>query len=421
MKRLMLVISFFLFTDRLLAESDKTIKRKDSVREAVYEIGKLEEKKVSVVDNFKNMFKDGKVSGQLRMAYAGYNYKNSDPDVYATAIGGVLKYELAQYKGFNAGIAFYSSKDIDPLSGEGIYRNTELSSSEGEDQNMNEAYVNYKYENFNLRFGRQVLDTPLADSDDIRMIQNTFNAYVASYNNAGWEVVVGNIQSWHGIDLENGLDDGWKKIGNHGVNFAGAKYYDMWEFQSWYYNITGVTDAFYLDFGVEYLVSEALSLHIMAQYLYEQELQESGYSANISGALCEFVVGDFGVNFAYNHADKKNAKESFSGTGGGTLFTNMDMMILDNITKDREVDAFVSGLGYNHNNISLIYAYGDFSGEANSLGEKAHIIEQNFNVEYNINDEFLVTFIYVLSEDKQSSLKTEYDYDRTQFMINYNF
>ena len=47
---------------------------------------------------------------------------------------------------------------------------------------MAEAYINYKYDTLNFRAGRQVLNTPLADSDDICMIQNTFEAYVATYN-----------------------------------------------------------------------------------------------------------------------------------------------------------------------------------------------------------------------------------------------
>ncbi|MBD3797061.1 MAG: outer membrane porin, OprD family, partial [Campylobacterales bacterium] len=316
-----------LFLSSCLNAQTSEEKRDDSVREAVYGNGKLEQKEITVVDNFKRMFKEGQVSGQLRVSYASYNFQNTDPDVYATAIGGILKYELAQYNGFNAGVAFYASKDIAALSADEEHRNTELSSSTGEDVSLGEAYINYKYNDLNLKVGRQVLDTPLADSDDIRMIQNTFEAYTLSYELGGWNFLAGNIQSWHGIDLQNGLDDGWRDIGDNGVNFVGAKYYDMWEFQSWYYNITGITNAIYLDFGVEYLFSDQLTLHIMAQYLNEQELKGSGYGANIYGGLFELVLGDLGLNLAYNHADKKSDQESFSGTGGGTLFTSMDMMI----------------------------------------------------------------------------------------------
>ncbi len=421
MKKNLLFVSLILLSQSLLAEVIDETKRKDSVREAIYSVGKLEEKNISITDSFKNMFAEGKVSGQVRVEYAGYNYKNTDPDVYATAVGGILKYELAEFKGFNAGVAFYVSKDISWLSGIGIHRNSELSSSKGEHVDMSEVYLNYKYENLNLRAGRQLLDTPLADSDDIRMIQNTFEAYMASYELENLKIMAGNIQSWHGTDLANGLDDSWKKIGDDGVNLVGVNYADFWEFQTWYYNITGILNAFYVDFGVEYPITEDLGIHVMGQYLNEKELKQSGYGADIYGALFELVIDNIGLNIAYNHLDRVAGKESFSGTGGGALFTNMDMMIMDNISKDRAVDAIVSGFVYNHENLSFLYAYGDFSGKKDALGDKAHVVEQNIGLEYNLNDQLLLGFVYVLSEDKYSAVKTEYDYDRTQFMINYNF
>lgn len=416
-----ILIFFITLLPLVLCAGTEVQQRSDSVREVVYKIGKLEEKEVFAVDDFKKMFKNGAVSGQVRIAYGGYNHEGHSLDTYATAVGGILKYELAEYKGFNAGVAFYASKDIPWLSGSNSCRNTELSSSRGEDEDLGEAYLNYSLGDINFKAGRQVLNTPLADSDDIRMIQNTFEAYTVSYEELGWQLTAGNIQSWHGIDLDNGLDDGWRKIGDGGVNFAGAKYYDMWEFQSWYYNITDLLNAAYIDFGVEYPINDSVTIHTMVQYLHEKELKNSAYNASIYGGLFELVFGGLGIHLSYNHADKKLNKESFSGFGGGTLFTNMDMMILDNISKDREVNAIVSGLGYNHKNISLIYAYGDFSGKADGNGDKVHVAEQDFNIEYNVNDEFLVAFIYVLSEDKQNVLTREYDYDRMQFMVNYNF
>ena len=41
------------------------------------------------------MFKDGKISGELRSVYAGYEQEEAGvSDTYATAFGGQLKYEL---------------------------------------------------------------------------------------------------------------------------------------------------------------------------------------------------------------------------------------------------------------------------------------------------------------------------------------
>ena len=116
-----------------------------SVRKAVDSVGKIEKKEVSIVENFKRMFEDGKVSGQVRVVYAGYNEeKLNTPDTYASAIGGIVKYELAQYMGFNAGVAMYTSHDIGMISGKGENRNDELSSSQGAYTQLGESYLNYR-------------------------------------------------------------------------------------------------------------------------------------------------------------------------------------------------------------------------------------------------------------------------------------
>ncbi len=194
------------------------------------------------------MFEDARVSGQIRMMYAGYEQKEQNVNNnYATALGGKLKYELAELQGFNAGAAVYISHDLDFATGEGTRHNSELSSDDGSYTQLAEAYVNYKYKSFNIRAGRQILDTPLADSDDIRMISNTLEAYVLSY------------------------------------------------------------------------------------------------------------------------------------------------------------------------------ADGDFKGNANSLGEKAHIIEQDVSLEYNIHNELLFACVYSMQKDKENIVNTDHDWNRIQFMVNYNF
>ncbi|MFK5936912.1 MAG: hypothetical protein QM497_00815 [Sulfurimonas sp.] len=394
--------------------------RINSVRKVVDSVGKIEKKDISMVDSFKHMFTDGKVSGQVRTIYAAYNQKEAGAqDTYATAIGGILKYELAEFKGFNAGVAVYTSHDIAFATGSGVKQNSEISSTSGDYTEMAEAYINYEYEDLSLRVGRQVLDTPLADSDDIRMIQNSFNAYVLSYNYAEVEFMAGNIQSWQGTDA--GLDDAWQDIGSNGANFAGLAYNDGLEFGVWYYNITSKLNAVYFEFGGSYELNKDMQIYAMTQYLNEKELNSSGFAANIYGAMFEFVAYDIGFNVAYNKADKKTGLASFSGTGGGSLFTSMDTMIIDNIAIDREADAFVAGLSYTYDDFNFLYAFGDFNGDADSSNVKAHIVEQDIGFEYNVNDEFLIAALYVLSEDKESSAKTADDWERVQVIVNYNF
>ena len=421
LKNIVAVTSLLIYCNTTLyAEESQKRERLHSVKEAIGQVTNMQQKEVSIVDNFKHMFEAAKVSGQIRVLYAGYNQKEIGvDDTYANAVGGILKYELAAYNGFNAGVAVYTSHDIPFTTGDGTKHNSELSSSNGDYTTVGEAYINYNYKDLNFRAGRQQLDTPLADSDDIRMIQNSFEAYVATYDYNGFNFMAGRINSWQGIDA--GLDDGWSATGKNGTNFGGVAYNDIYELNLWYYNITDATNALYFDTGINYALSDTVSVHAMMQLLKENELAQSGYDADIYGGMLELLVGGVGLNFAYNTTDASNNKQTFSGTGGGTLYTSLDTTTLDVIAIDREAQALVSGISYNYDNLNFLYAYGAFIGDKDSNAKKAYIVEQNIGLEYNINEEFILSAIYIIEEDRESKVKTENDWNRAQLMIHYNF
>ena len=368
------------------------------------------------------MFKDGKVSGELRSVYAGYEQEEAGvSDTYATAFGGQLKYELAELNGFNAAAAFRISHDIGEATGDDGKQNPELSSTDGEYTVLSEVYLNYNNGDFNFRAGRQIVDTPLADSDDIRMIPNTFEAYIATYELSNFSFIVGNLQDWQGVDAD--LDLEWEKTGEDGTWFGGVTYSanDI-EASAWYYNITKQINAAYFDISYNYKINEDISLLGAAQYLNESEISNSGEEASICGVLAELSAYDFGFSLAYNQSEKQTGKTSFSGFGGGTLFTNMDTMIIDEITADRDTNAIVAGISYEIGDLGLSYAYGEFDGDADSAGDKANIIEHNIGFEYSvIADKLGVSGLYLISEDKENSAKTAYDFDRFQLMVAYSF
>ena len=405
--------TLLLFSSQLFADTTSR-DRVHSPRKAIDSVAKIQEKEISVVESVKHMFHDAKVSGQLKTMYGNYNYKKeNEPNTYATSVGGIIKYELASLNGFNAAAAVYTSNDVSSLTGKGSEQNADFSSTNGSYTEMAEAYLNYKYQDFNFRAGRQTLDTPLADSDDIRMIQNTFNAYIATYDLSGFTFTLGNIQSWQGYDA--GLNDAWSPAGKDGTNLAGVRYNDVLEFNAWYYNITGLTNAFYLDGGILYPFTQNFTLHLMAQYLNESELDNSGLKSSIYGTLLELIVYDFSFSIGYNKALQKAGTQSFSGTGGGTLFTSMDTMILDNIAQNSDAEAIVGGFTYDYNELSFLYAYGDFSNDTE------HITEQDIGAQYNVNDKFLVAGVYAIENDLKHSQKTDYDWNRLQLLVNYNF
>ncbi len=370
-----------------------------------------------------DIFKDGVVSGQIDSTYIQQNFQNAtDTNNYATALGGKLKYETASFEGFNAAVAFYTSQDINFATGDRskVKQNSELSSDKGSYTQAAEAYINYGYEGFNLRAGRQVIDTPLADSDSIRIIQNTFEAYIATYTNDALTFQAGKLVSWQGYDA--GLENGFTPVGKQGAWLGSASFSNnLFDASAWFYNVTDFSNLFYTDAGTHIHVNNDVLLHVRAQYINEQELKQSTINAQLYGVKSTVEFEGFAISAAYNKALVGKDKTSFSGFGGGALYTNMDTMILKEIATDRDAEAFVGGISYTYDNIKLIYAYGDFHGSANSLGEKADIIEQNIGFEYNVNNDLKLSAIYAKDIDKIDPNNTQTNWDRVQINIAYNF
>ena len=425
-------IGFSLLTNSLFGAAVENRDRKQSVKELIGGVAKSDQKEITVVDKFRHMFEDGKVTGQIRSMYMGYDEKNSN-NRDATAIGGMLKYELASFNGFGGGVAFRTSNDITALSGEGADHNNELSGDSKSYNQLSQAYLSYKYDAFTLKAGRQVLDIPLADSDDIRMIPNSFNAYVLAYKADSFEIKGGYFDRWQGSDA--GLDDNWVKTGKNGTLFGGIIYDgEIFEANGWMYGFSNASqsaivdgadangnNSYYVDFGAHYHINKDIHIHGVAQYLKQNERDNSGVSSEIYGLMGEFVIKDLTLNVAYNDAKHQAGKHSFSGYGGGYLFTNMDAMILDEITEDRRAYAWVGGLNYALGDVNFLYAYGDFKGDADSAGVKAHITEQNIGLEYNHSEELTIATLYVIDRNKEDSSSEDFNNDNFRILVTYNF
>ncbi len=421
MKNIFLVTMTLSVTTLLMAhDGDTKRERLHSVRKSINTIAQEKQKSVSVVESLKHMFDDAKVSGNIRLIYADYNEKEpTTADNYATAVGGVVKYELAAFHGLNAAVSLFSANDINALSGTNAHHNAELSSSKGSYTTVGEAYINYKYDAMNLRAGRQILDTPLINNDDIRMVQDSYEAYTLGYSYKGAALLAGHVNNWQGFDAD--LDVGWQKTGSKGVDFAGVSYHDIWEYNLWAYKFSDALDALYVDGGIEYPFNESMTLHAMVQYLHEKELDNSGYATDIYGGMLEYVVNGLSFNLAYNQGRNTPGTMSFSGLGGGNLFTSMDTLILDDIANDRNTQFIVGGVVYEFANFSLLYAYGNATGDTNAVGQKANIVEQDVSLEYNVNDKFLLNCVYAMQQDRANSQKTEHDWNHLRVMLNYNF
>ncbi|EJF06896.1 outer membrane porin, OprD family [Thiovulum sp. ES] len=137
-----------------------------------------------VANSFTEIFEKGKGSGEWRTFYVTRDrhgsYGDKQNDTSGLATGGHLKFETAPFYGLNLGFALYSTNAlINPKTGD---KNIDPSLY-GDDKDgysiLGEAYLQYGSPTGNLyKFGRQKLNTPLAGSDDARMLPNLFEAYL---------------------------------------------------------------------------------------------------------------------------------------------------------------------------------------------------------------------------------------------------
>lgn len=223
-------------------------------------------KEVSSIDE---AFAQGVTEGNIRLLYINQdNHADDVPTTYGTSIGGQLKYETAKWNHVSLAASAFVSQKINGLSGDHAKNELNLDVF-GENGNsfayIGEAYMDYSYKQFDVRIGRQKLDTPMNDRDDIRMLPNTFEAIMLGYGGIKDFVFVGGyIQRWAGYDsgadismfkdMPGGVDT--DNNARKGVVLAGVmnESLENIELQAWYYDFDKVAGVTYLDalYAAEY-------------------------------------------------------------------------------------------------------------------------------------------------------------------------
>lgn len=123
-----------------------------------------------------DIFKEGKVSGQLR-AFWYDGDRELRIDRTALTLGGILSYKTAPYEGFSGGVSFFSSNGVTSLTQMPESGQTHNLNLDGSSINtLGEAYLQYAGHDTLVRYGRQRLDLPLSNDYYNRMLPNSFEA-----------------------------------------------------------------------------------------------------------------------------------------------------------------------------------------------------------------------------------------------------
>jgi len=354
-----------------------------------------------------------RIDGNFRATYHNHDIKN-DRVYEDDAIGGKFHIETTFVDGLSLGTTVYGSTTVINDDNKGLI------SLRGETHKsysiVGEAYLKSEFGKSMLKIGRQELETPFADADDIGMIPNTFEALTFMNNDVkNTSVFLGQIQKMSGVDAEV-IDKFTKVNGSKNMQVIGLSYDGISDmaFSGWHYNLSGGE----VD-NINYL--EVSSEKKMGKYGYAWGVQYSNQghsrdkSAKVLGVTLSASANNLGltVRGAYNES-KDNV--AFSGFGGGPFFSNSEYLILDNAGKDAnakwfgfEFDATIIGIA------GLNMGLGKIILETKSK-EKAS--EVDFVASYEFNQD---TEIHLIYSDLKGTNVGEDDAKHLRVYANYNF
>jgi len=375
--------------------------------------------------------------GQLRAGFITFKEEGSDRNS-AYALSGHYHFDSKRWNGLEIGLSAYTVLNLG-INQNPNHLNPDFFDAEGKSFiQLTEAYLDGKWGNTEIKLGRQILDTPHADSDDIRMIPNYFEAYTITNTDIDDLVLsagfINRMAGW-----ENGIDASKfvkirETLGSSddmdGITYASALYEGIEDLtlSLWYYNYDDVANVLYAEAGYTYAVSKDRSLIFGIQYDGSKETGRAllgEQDAGTYGVSIEFAAEDIGLHIlsAYNRDDGNTGAAGLS-LGGGPFFTSMEDQTLDAIGSAGE--AWMIGAGYHFEAIGIDglvtgIAYGHFESEENGRYESR---ETDIVIDYSWSEALSLTAAFATVSfdaglDENSDPLT--DYEQFRVVVNYNF
>ncbi|MEA1916934.1 MAG: OprD family outer membrane porin [Campylobacterota bacterium] len=425
-------------------------------------------------DDLSSMFTDGKVSGQIRefSIIRTYSYSDVAKDDFtrkANAIGGHLKYETADFKALSLGAAFYTTNGFLLQSPKDDYRDVDptLLGKDNDSYTMlGEAYLKFKYENTSFKGGRQKIDTPLAGSDDTRMIPNLFEAYLLSNSDIdGLNLTLGHITKfaqgtfgrvYNGgilsatsgyslVDSRNQVGD-FENMGTYavgestaGVSVVSGTYSGIknLKVQLWDYYAYDILNAVYAqaDFSWSCLLSSEIKPFVSAQAIKEDEVGKR-YLGELSGFYWAGKIGakieNFKAYIAYsqttsNSATNSAAKNAIITPWGGSPTFTQGMVIRHSTLAGTKATKTLASYNFKRfgADLSTTLYHIDFDMAANNGYTFADASENGFDIIYypSLVDNLQIRFRGNFPRDFHVTQATQENtsWDEYRFIVNYNF
>ena len=345
------------------------------------------------------------VSGQIRFGYT--NTTDADAsggeDNETAAIGARLGYVSPDWHGFSTGVTGYATAALGNLDDDAAFLNSDGGPNGSGYAITHELWAQYEFAKTAIKLGRQEIDTPFADTDDIGMVPNSFEGVVIMNTSLpNTKVIALHLNKAAGVDASTPdkfthITDTQAAVSAVGIDYDVNK----WNVHIWQYNqentVGNATDMTYLETGVSPTENLALGLQ------YTMQDYATGRKGKAWGASVAYSITDFTMSTAYNKVSGTNGVQgAIGGVGGGPFFTSAEQNTIDDTAN---IHANMVGVEYSGiKNLTLAVNKFDF--------DKGSSDELDLTTSYQIKDKLTADLIYSDMGEGGSN---------TRLFINYNF
>ena len=335
---------------------------------------------------------------------AGFQHQNEGE----FAIGGKLHTKIKPRSDLAFGASFYTTQGINKKYNDGV---TFFNSSAKSYSLLGEAYIKGNFRDTTLTIGRQEIDTPYADTDDIGMIPNSFEAITLSNSSfKGTTIFAGYLKKMSGVDSEIP-----EKFNDIGKVFTVGVSYDKFEdidLSAWYYDVNNLAKISYVEAGYEKKFAD-FDFDFDFQYS-NQDFNHEG-EVDIYGASLGVEKSEITLSIAYDKANSTDGQVADNFFGGGPFFINCEHDTMVEVGANGEAYRYglefdVSKFGVSGLELGISYL--------DAKGDDSDINEVDFVANFQVSDNLTFDFIYSDATDNMDSRES---FKNTRAFANYRF
>jgi hypothetical protein len=348
-------------------------------------------------DGLEEAFKNATYDGYIR---AGFQHQ----DEGELAIGGKLHLQTAPVNGISFGTSFYTTQGVDEKYNDGV---AFFSGQRDSYSILGEVYLQAEVKNTLVKVGRQELDTPYADTDDIGMIPNSFEALTFSNGSlADTTIFAGYLKKMSGVDAD--IAERFNSIGD--VYTLGLTYegFEGVTLSGWYYDVSDLVKMSYLEAGYE---KKFANLNISFDFQYTSQEFDNGNAVDVYGASAAVQKSGITLSIAYDTSDSTNGQVAENFFGGGPFFINCEHVTMADLGADSDayrVGVEIDGGSYDIEGFGMGLSY--FEGE--------HLEEIDIVASYAVGEQLSLDLIYSDTTDNENASES---FTNTRFFVNYRF